>query len=99
MFRDLSGESCLVSFSVPHARGAAGAMGMVGPGRRAAWNQGRSFLLFLCHYQLRAQVNRGLSGRGTDHAVQLLQERCGGQMLTPRDAPRDVSYSVSASLS
>lgn len=62
-------------------------MGMVGPWRRAAWNQGGSFLLFLCHYQLKAQVNRGLSGGGIDHAVQLLQQRCGRQMLTPRMHP------------
>lgn len=35
-------------------------MSMVGSWRRAAWNQGESFLVFLCFYQLGAQVNREL---------------------------------------
>lgn len=59
-------------------------MGMMRSWRRAAWNQGGSFLVFVCFCQLRAQVNRGLSDGGAEHAVQLLQKRYRGQMLTPR---------------
>lgn len=49
-------------------------------------------------YPLRAQVKRGLSGGGTDHAVHILQQRFRVQMLTPRMHP-EMFLTVSASLS